>query len=167
MDTSIAVLQEKYITFKIYNYLLALPVNSVFKVTTCPPDLSKTLQYSKLAQMGQRTVMLINLYSYFDPNYSHNQLYDYLGRFLIIAQGRNAEFYGILADTPPSMLSITEASIQPVPQSFHSIGLPAWVSQIAIVDQKGEPTTILMLDINQTFSNNALDVASMPIPQKI
>lgn len=161
MDTSTAVLEEKYITFKIYNYLLALPVDNVFKVTTCPPDFAITLQQSKLAQMVGRTVMLINLYSYLDPNYSHNQRYDNLGRFLIIAQGRNAEFYGILVDTPPSMLSISSPSIQPVPQSFHNIGLPTWVSKIAIVDQKGEPTTILMLDINQTFSNKALDVAPL------
>lgn len=159
MDTSIAVLEEKYITFKIYDYLLALPVDSVFKVTTCPPDFSQTLQNSKLAQMGQRTVMLINLYSYLDPNYNRNQQNDNNGRFLIISQGQNAEFYGILADTPPSMLSISDTSIQPVPQSFHSIGLPTWVSKIAIIEQKGTPTTILMLDINQNFSNKALDMA--------
>jgi chemotaxis signal transduction protein len=153
MNTSTVVLEEKYITFKICDYLLALPVNSVFKVTICPPQFSQTLQNSKLAQMGQRTVMLINLYSYLCTNYNQHQPSDNLGRFLIVAQGSNGEFYGILADTPPSMLSICNTSTQPVPQTFHSIGLPTWVSKIAIVEQKGEPTTILMLDINKNLLN--------------
>lgn len=49
------------------------------------------------------------------------------------------------------MLSINEASIQPVPESFHNIGLPNWVSQIAILEHKGEPTTILLLNICNSF----------------
>ncbi len=141
---------DKYITFKVYTYILALPVDSIFKVVTCPPHLSKTLWEAQLAQMGQRTVMLINLHSYLDPNYnSRQQGNDNSGNFLIIAQGNSDELYGIQVDAPPSMLAIDAASIQPVPKSFHNIGLPIWISQIAIINQKTEPITILMLDINQ------------------
>lgn len=144
--------EEKYITFKIYSYILALPIDSVFKVVTCPVELSQKLREAKLAQMGQRTVMLVNLLSHLDPNYNHHQQEnDSLGRFLIIAQGSAGELYGIQVDAPPNILSIAETSIQPVPQSFHNIGLPTWVSRIAILNQKSEPITILMLDINQTL----------------
>lgn len=151
---NINITEEKYITFKVYTYILALPIDSVFKVVTCPVQLSQTLRNAKLAQMGQRTVMLVNLHSHLIPNY-HNaqQENDSLGRFLIIAQGSAGELYGIQVDAPPNILSIAETSIQAVPQSFHNIGLPTWVSRIAILNQKAEPTTILMLDINQTFAS--------------
>ncbi|OUL22837.1 chemotaxis protein CheW [Nostoc sp. 106C] len=149
------IAQEKYITFKVYTYILSLPIDSIFKVITCPVQLSQTLRAAKLAQMGQRTLMLVNLHSHLNPNYSEQQENDNSGRFLIIAQGRAGELYGIQVDAPPNMLSIDETSIQPVPQSFHNIGLPTWVSRIAILNQKGEPTTILMLDINQTLPNRA------------
>lgn len=147
--------EEKYITFKVSTYILALPIDSVFKVVTCPLELSQMLRATKLAQMGQRTVMLFNLYSSLERNGDRNQQeHDHSGRFLIIAQGSVGELYGIQVDAPPNMLSISETSIQPIPPSFHHIGLPTWVSRIAIVNQKGEPITILMLDINQAFASN-------------
>ncbi|BAZ47750.1 putative CheW protein [Nostoc sp. NIES-4103] len=148
--------EEKYITFKVSTYILALPIDSVFKVVTCPYDLSKMLRSTKLAQMGQRTVMLFNPYSCLERNHDRNQQEnDHLGRFLIIAQGSVGELYGIQVDAPPNMLSISESSIQPIPQSFHHIGLPTWVSRIAIVNQKEQPITILMLDINQAFASKS------------
>ncbi|MDZ8055599.1 MAG: chemotaxis protein CheW [Aulosira sp. ZfuVER01] len=157
------VAEEKYIIFKVYTYILALPIDSVFKVVTCPVELSQTLREAKLAQMGQRTVMLVNLHSHLNPNYNHQEN-DHSGRFLIIAQGSAGELYGIQVDAPPNMLSISETSIQPVPQSFHNIGLPTWVSRIAILNQKSEPTTILMLDINQTLpSRNKEPIAALYI----
>jgi chemotaxis signal transduction protein len=145
---------NKYITFKVYTYILALPVDSIFKVVACPSHLSKTLWEAQLAQMDQRTVMLINLHSYLDPNYNPSQQEnDNSSNFLIIAQGSSDELYGIQVDAPPNMLTIDEANIQPVPKSFHNIGLPIWISQIAIINQKNEPITILMLDINQTYTS--------------
>ena len=144
--------EDKYITFKVHTYTLALPIDSVFKVVTCSSHLSQTLREAKLAQMGQRTVMLVNLHSSLDPNYSYNQQENSnSGRFLIIAQGSTGELYGIQADAPPNMLSIDEMSIQPVPKSFHNIGLPTWVSRIAILEQKGEPITILILNTGDSF----------------
>lgn len=50
------------------------------------------------------------------------------------------------------MMTIAESNIQPVPASFHNLGLPDWVSNIAIFNRKGEATTILMLNINLAFS---------------
>jgi len=61
-------------------------------------------------------------------------------------------------DAPPNLLNIPETSIQPVPQSFHQIGFPAWVSQIAILKQKNESTTILMLDIYQAVTRKSQDL---------
>lgn len=150
------ITEEKYITFKVYTYILALPIDSVFKVVTCPVELSQTLREAKLAQMGKHTVMLVNLHSHLIPNYHHpQQENDTLGRFLIIAQGSAGELYGIQVDAPPNILSIAETNIQSVPQSFHNNGLPTWVSRIAILNQKSEPTTILMLDINQTLPSKS------------
>jgi chemotaxis signal transduction protein len=152
---SLNLAEEKYIIFKVYTYTLALPIDSVFKVVTCPIQLSQTLRQAKLAQMGQRTVMLVNLHSHLIPNYSHHQQEnDSSGRFLIIAQGTAGELYGIQVDAPPNILSIAETSIEKVPHSFHNIGLPTWVSRIAILKHKSEPNTILMLDINQSIPTN-------------
>ncbi|MBD2775891.1 chemotaxis protein CheW [Iningainema tapete] len=150
MKTSLT--EGKYITFKISNYILALPIDNIFKVITCPPDLSKILKHTKLAQMGKRTVMLLNLRASLDPHLNHQQDNDCFGRFLIITQGSQEELYGILVDAPPNLLKISETSIQSVPESFHHIGLPSWVSQIAILNHKDQPSTILMLDINQAFA---------------
>ncbi|KAF3887936.1 MULTISPECIES: chemotaxis protein CheW [Nostocales] len=142
--------EEKYITFKISTYLLALPIDSVFKVVACPPDLSQTLQEAKLAQLGQFTVMLLKLHQSLDPMHSQQQDSSQIGRFLIITQGKEGELYGILVGTPPNLMTIPEACIQQVPQSFLHTGFPAWVSQIAILNHKDERTTILMLDIQQS-----------------
>ncbi len=145
--------EDKYITFKVFTYTLALPIDSIFKVVACPPHLSQSLREAKLAQMGQQTVMLVNLHSNLDSKYNyHQQENDNSGRFLIIAQGNTGELYGIQADAPPNMLSIDQTNIQPVPESFHNLGLPSWVSQIAILEHKGEPTTVLMLNICNSFT---------------
>jgi|GEM_PF-1512218 len=149
--------EGKYITFKVSTYLLALPIDSVFRVITCPSDLGQTLQEAKLAQMGDRTVMLLNLRAFLDPLLGHVHSGEHR-HFLIITQGLEGELYGILVDAPPNLLNIPETSIQPVPQSFHQIGFPAWVSQIAILKQKNESTTILMLDIYQAVTRKSQDL---------
>ncbi len=83
---------------------------------------------------------------------------DWSGEFIAESVGQGwisvvdtQELYGIQADAPPNMLSIDEMSIQPVPKSFHNIGLPTWVSRIAILEHKGEPITILILNTGDSF----------------
>ncbi|GAA6620505.1 chemotaxis protein CheW [Scytonema sp. NUACC26] len=158
--------EGKYITFKISTYLLALPIDSVFKVIACPPDLSHTLREAKLAQLGQSTVMILKLHQSLDPLYSQQQDSNQIGRFLIIMQGKEGELYGILVGTPPNLMTIPETCIQQVPQSFHHTGLPTWVSQIAILNHKDERTTILMLDIQRSslVDNRALSIDGGQIP---
>jgi chemotaxis signal transduction protein len=153
--------QEKYITFKVSTYILALPIDHIFRVITCPPELSQNLRQAQLAQMGECTVMILNLYSWLKPQSNHHQQHnDFLGRFLIIAQRNMGEFYGILVDTPPNLEKIPDSTIQSVPESFYQIGLPTWVSQIAILNSQDKHKTILMLDIHQAFAGGRASTAS-------
>jgi chemotaxis signal transduction protein len=157
--TGYLIHNPKYIVFKILNQLLLLPVDHVLKVITCPLHLSRSLRDAGLAQMGQRTVLILNLHQSLDANYNpQSPDADRWGRFLLMTQGKQGDLCGIPVDAPPNLLEIPDHTLQPVPTSYSHIGMLAGVSHIAILPHKPDPMTILMLNVKQVLAAKARTV---------
>jgi purine-binding chemotaxis protein CheW len=158
---------QKYIVFRIANYPLALPVDRVLKVLTCPDNLGKMLRDTWLAQMGQRMIMILNLHQSFEKkNREELDREDDFGKFLLLVKGDRDEICGIPIDEPPNLEEIPDETIQEVPPSYYQVGLPNWIARISIIKNNNTTKAILMLDIDRALGARAQMLVAQPATLK-
>lgn len=149
---------RNFIAIKIADYTLALSIDAVVKVVTCPPRLIEQLQTVGLAQIGHRTIAILNLYEKIKATYSFLPNNPSVGaKFLLIAQTKQGEFCGFCLNEPPNLIEIPASSIQPIPNSYNHTGLLDWFSHIAIIPQKDTTTGLLILDVNQVLHKHKIN----------
>jgi hypothetical protein len=157
--------ENKYIVFRIGSYPLALPVDRILKIVTCPDHLGQLLRDVWLAQMGQRMVLIMNLHQSFLPK-NEADLNDNFGRFLLMVRGKDGEICGIPLDEPPNLEDIPASIVQDVPPSYYQVGLPEWIAQIAILNDQSKTSAILMLDIDRALTARARILSAEPTALK-
>jgi chemotaxis signal transduction protein len=115
------------------NYLLAFPVEAVFKIISCPP-ISKTVEKGiGVADWQEQTVTVVDLHHKFFPGDRHPESFSY--RFLILLQTRSKELCGIPVAQSPTLIDLPAATIRPVPLSYRQVAGLSLASHMAVLPQ--------------------------------
>ncbi len=138
---------DKFIVFKIADYLLALPISDVLKVVNCSPATSSRLRTMGVIQLGRHMIRVVDLHQ----QLSSGNLSQLPGDqpFLVIIRTPEAELCGIPVEEPPNLVEIPSEVMQSLPKSDR-YGKPTLdlVSHAAVLSQGEVTTTIFLLDLN-------------------
>lgn len=142
---------EKFIIFKIADYLLGLPISDVLKVVSCSLTDNTNLRTMGIVQLGQYMVKVLD----FHQSLSSEDLTELPGEqsFLVITRDGEGELCGILVDEPPNLMELAQESLRIIPRSNHRSGIFQIVSHGVVVSDKEGTITILLLDMKRTLSN--------------
>lgn len=139
---------NKFIVFKVADYLLGLALNDVLKVVNCSVTTSKRLTRVGLIQIGKHMIKILDLHQQLNsgslPQLSENP------PFLVITYDSQEELCGIMVDEPPDLVELGKESIRPFPKS-ERYDRPAIdiVSHVAVIDNKEDTKTIFLLDLKR------------------
>jgi chemotaxis signal transduction protein len=134
----------RVITFTIANLVLALPMNAIVKVVSCPPQMRNSTNSFELFHFGQHTITVLNLHQYFAQQSAAS------GKFLVITQLKQKELYAFLVDTPPDLTDLPASTIRQLPDSYrqgHALSIANCVS----VSHEAEEAAIFIIDIEQAI----------------
>lgn len=136
---------EKFIVFKIIDYLLALPVKEVVKVVTCSGQNDRGLKKMGLVQLGRHTIRVLDLSEKLSSDngtqLATNQ------PFLVVSCTTKGELWGIPVEEPPNLVEINPENLRTVPQSERQSVLLDLVKNVAILPHEAAGKTIFLLDV--------------------
>lgn len=135
---------QKVVVFGMGNINLALPSDSVYKVTNQSAVSGTGLNGVGITHIGDRQVMIIEL---------HRRFFAPKGKYLLIAESKQGELFGIPVASVPTLMEIPVSKIQPLPESYRHADLLAIASQVCHIPQTETPLTIFLLDIDQLLPN--------------
>ncbi len=145
---------DKFIVFKIADYLLGLPIGNVLKVVNCSSPENSKLKTMGIFQLGHHMVRLLDFYQSLSsgdsPQLSNEQ------SFLVITRDSQGELCGILVDEPPNLVELPLEMIRSLPKSDRQSSIFQMISHAAVIPQKEATTTIFLLDMNQYFTTQRL-----------
>lgn len=138
---------DKFIVFKIADYLLALPMNDVLKVVNFP--LSSNLKAMGLVQLGQHTIRILDLHR----QLSSGDISSLANNppFLLIIRNPQGELCGIGVDKTPNLMELPLEIMRSVPHSSGQSSILEIVSHAAILSQEEATTTVFLLDGSRLF----------------
>jgi chemotaxis signal transduction protein len=134
----------RVITFTIANQVLALPMNAIVKVVSCPPQMRNSTNSIELFHFGQHTITVLNLHQHFAQSSATAN-----GKFLVITQLKQKELYAFLVDTPPDLIDLPAATIRQLPESYRQ-GHPLSMASCVAIFQETEEA-IFIIDIEQAI----------------
>lgn len=135
---------QKVIVFGMGNVNLALPSDVVFKVTNQTAASGTGLNGVGITHIGDRQVMIVEL---------HRRFFAPKGKYLIIAESKQGELFGIPVASVPTLMNIPKARIQALPESYRHADLLAIASHVCHIPQEETPLTIFLLDVEQLLPN--------------
>jgi len=140
---------DKFIVFKIADYLLALPMSDVLKVVNFPPG-SNHLGAMGLVQLGRHTIRVLDLHQ----QLSSGEVSSVANNlpFLIIIRHSQGELCGIAVDDTPNLMEFPLELMRSVPQSFGQSSILEMVSHTLVLSEEEVTTTIFLLDVKQLFA---------------
>ncbi len=145
---------DKFIVFKVADFLLALSINDVLKVVNCPPAVNKGLKTMGLVQLGCHTIRVLDLHQQLSLD-GLSELSDQ-PPFLVITRTREAELYAISVNEPPDLVELPMEMMQSLPKSDRQSTALRIVSHAAVVSQGEVPMTIFLLDMKRV-TNTAIN----------
>lgn len=139
---------DKFLVFKIADYLLALPITDVLKVINLSSANNKTLPTMGLVQIGQYMIKILDLHQNLSSDtFPHSSDHP---SFLVVAHHSQRELYGILVDEPPDIVELQPETIRFLPRSSnHSKPLIEMVSHVAVLSEQEVVKTIFLLDLKR------------------
>jgi len=136
----------RVITFMIANQVLALPMNAVVKVVSCPPQMISSTNSIELFHFGQRAITVLNLHKHFAQ-----KLEVASGKFLVITQLKQKELYAFLVDTPPDLIDLPASTIRQVPESYRHGHALSIANCVAVLPKEEGSTSIFIIEIEQAI----------------
>ncbi len=145
---------EKFIVFKIADYLLGLPIGNVLKVVNCFSTENSRLKTMGIVQLGHHMIRIVDFYQ---PLVSGNlPPLPNEQSFLVITRDSQGELCGILVDEPPNLVELPLDMIRSPPKSDRQSSIFQMITHAAVLSQQEATTTIFLLDMNQAFTNKLL-----------
>ncbi len=139
---------NKFVVFKVVDYLMAVPISSVLKTIRYPLLEDRSLREIGLVQVGHHTIRCLDLQQRLFPGSTDRRVMS--KQCIVIARVLEGELCGIVVDEPPILMQLPEESIQPLPKSHPQSGLLTFASHVAVLPQ--EPRfTIFLLDLQQAL----------------
>ncbi|NEP00613.1 MAG: chemotaxis protein CheW [Symploca sp. SIO2E9] len=160
MNNQQSIKTEKFIVFKIADYLLALPIVDVLKVVYCPPLAYREFKNMGIVQLGKHTVRVLNLYEQFSSDGVSQISTNH--DFLVITNSLEGELWGIGVQETPNLMDLPLESMQNLPKFESPSGFLELFSYSAVVSDSEVTNTIFLLDLKQ-----ALNVINNPHPPSI
>jgi chemotaxis signal transduction protein len=136
----------RVITFTIANQVLALPMNAIVKVVSCPPQMKNSTNSIELFHFGQHTITVLNLHKHFAQPSAVAK-----GNFLVITQLEQRELYAFLIDTPPDLIDLPTSTIRQLPESYRQNHAMSIASCVAVLPEAEGSTSIFIIDTKQTI----------------
>ncbi|MGJ5673105.1 MAG: chemotaxis protein CheW [Nostochopsis sp.] len=140
---------EKFITFTVADYHLALPSKAVLKVVTCPLGDHHKLNKIGLIEVGRHIIRVLDMHQYLGIEGIHQLPKSQ--SFLLITPISQAELCGILIYEPPDLIELPLEFMQPLSQSYYQSNLLEIVSHAVVVSQEKGTKSIFLLDLQQVF----------------
>lgn len=141
----------RVITFTIANQTLALPLNAIVKVVSCPPQMISSTNSIELFHFGQRAITVLNLHKHFSPQSEVAS-----GKFLVITQLKQTqlkqkELYAFLVDTPPDLIDLPASTIRQLPESYHHGHALSIARCVAVLPKEEGSIPIFIIEIEQAI----------------
>lgn len=144
--------KKRFVVLKARDYLLAVSLETVIKVITCPTHLRKTLYESGLAQIGQRTLAILNPYQALNLDRGRDESF---GKFLLIVKNDRDDLYGIPLGEPPNIIDIETDQIQAATELHFPSQWLSWIDKVAVLPDADASVVILIFDINRALPAGA------------
>jgi len=144
---------EKFIVFRVTDYLLALPIGEVLKVVNySSTTIDKGLKTMGLIQLGKHTIRMLNLQERLSSDSSLPLPADQA--FLVITRTLQGELLGISVKEPPNLMELPLETIHLLPPSESQSGIFDLASHGAVVSEAQATTTIFLLDLQRVLNNS-------------
>ncbi|MGF1514636.1 MAG: chemotaxis protein CheW [Elainellaceae cyanobacterium] len=150
--------RQKFITFPLSDYYVALPMESVLRVLR--HDLEggdDKLNRMGLLQIGRHVIRVINLYQWLTPAPAPPP------PFLIIVQPPQGEPFGIWTDGLPDLIELSPNLLRSLPRSAGALsGFLELMSHTVVLADGEENKTIFFLNISRLLEARAPEMAALP-----
>jgi chemotaxis signal transduction protein len=133
----------RMITFTIADHLLALPMNAVIKVVSCPPQIAKSSNSIELFHFGNYSITVLNLHSHFSNTAVSSD------KFLIVTQQKQQELYALLVDTPPDLVNFPVTTIRQLPELYQQGYALRIASCVVVLPQDEGVSSIFVIDMEK------------------
>ncbi|MDB9314093.1 chemotaxis protein CheW [Spirulina sp. CS-785/01] len=135
--------RARVIIFPIANYLFALPMKAVLKISPSPPELSEGFSEVGLLELEGETILLLNL----DGLLSEEKSTWQTTQFLILVSDQRGQLCGIPVEDLPNMIDLSLLNIQPLPKSSRQSPLSRLSRYVALRQSDNQKKPIFLLDI--------------------
>jgi chemotaxis signal transduction protein len=175
---------DKYITFKLADYLLALPSEGILKIVSTPPPSQGGMVSMGLVQLEQYSIQIIDLIKLLSLK-GQDDIVNGAKKssktavstaaptaptavapqnppFLIVIQDIDQNLWGIAVNEPPDLMDIPRYALKPVPAEKRLTRALRWVSHIVTYDLGGDRHTLLLLDMSVLLSHKQVNLTSDP-----
>jgi chemotaxis signal transduction protein len=136
----------RVITFAIANQILALPMNAIVKVVSCPPQMANSTNNMELFHFGQHAITVLNLHKHFAQSLTVAS-----GKFLVITQLKQKELYAFLVDTPPDLIDLPASAIRQLPESYRQGHALSIAGCVAVLPNAEGVTYIFIIEIERAI----------------
>lgn len=141
-----AVKSKKIIVFSMGNINLGLPSDVVYKVTNQIPVYGTGFNGVGIAHFGDRQITIVEL---------HRRFFTTKGKYLIVAENKVGELYGIPVAAVPTLMDVPLSRIQVLPDSYRHADLLAIATHVCHIPQAETSLTIFLLDLDQLLPSSS------------
>ncbi len=168
---------QQYITFKLADYLFALPSEAILKIVATPPPNQGGMVSLGLVQLEQYSIQIIDLIKLL--NLKGQDIASAVKKtnkavrpvavaapknppFLIVLQDRDQKLWGIAVDEPPDLMDVPHYALKAVPAEKRLTRALRWISHVVTYDWGGDRHTLLLLDMAILLPSEQNDSPSEP-----
>lgn len=165
----------KYITFRLSDYLFALPSEDILKVVATPPPSQGGMVSMGLVQLGQYSIQILDLSKILGlqginapkDNESKSLLYSSKSvdvdsiqnpPFLMVLRSADKTLWGVAVHEPPDLVEISPQALSPVPPEQRAFGTLRGVSYVGTSGLEGDRHTLLILDMATLLTQRQIDI---------
>lgn len=136
----------KTVIFKIANYLFALPLTAIEKITLFPSE-ENHHNNTNLINFDNRTLTILNLHQQLTSTNQKQKELSHTGKFLIITQNPQGESYGIKVDTLPNLIDLPWSSIEQLSTSYRQHQILGLANYVSVLPSQTGKKLIFLLDL--------------------
>ena len=138
---------RKLVIFPVANLNVALHIDVVQKIINYSTIFSSRLNHFGLVNIGDQEITVIDLHKkLFNISKSEDKTDSNLKKYLILAENKVGELFGIVIDEPPKLLDVPLNKIRTIPASYRHADTLAIASHVAVISQDQDKLTIFILD---------------------
>ncbi|MEL6381375.1 MAG: chemotaxis protein CheW [Cyanobacteria bacterium J06626_18] len=142
------------LTFKVGTLTLALPLQSIYKVTYYKAIYSNGLNAVGVTQMDDHDVTVIDLHQHLFKSPLPSPAAT-TRPCLIVVQDPNQELHGLLTAGAPTLIDMPPANIRVLPEAYRRADTLGIASHVAIAPQGDTKLTIFLLDMGLLLQHSA------------